>query len=232
MVDVGQGDCIHVRSNGGINVMLDGGGSKYKNIGKLVLKPYLQQNRIGSLDIAGITHEDIDHSRGIKDLKKIYNIKNYVEGAYAGELAKGSGIRVRVLWPFKDDEIEAGEDNEGSSVFRIDVEGISVLVTGDIGIETEKKLIKKYNGSDMLKVDVLKIGHHGSKYSTSDEFLKAVNPKIALIGVGKNNYGHPSPSVIDKLKKNDIILYRTDVHGAIGLWKESNRIRICTMLRE
>lgn len=232
MVDVGQGDCIHVRSNGGINVMLDGGGSKYKNIGKLVLKPYLQQNRIGSLDIAGITHEDIDHSKGIKDLKKIYNIKNYVEGAYAGELAKGSGIRVRVLWPFKDDEIEAGEDNEGSSVFRIDVEGISVLVTGDIGIETEKKLIKKYNGSDMLKVDVLKIGHHGSKYSTSDEFLKAVNPKIALIGVGKNNYGHPSPSVIDKLKKNDIILYRTDVHGAIGLWKESNRIRICTMLRE
>lgn len=106
------------------------------------------------------------------------------------------------------------------------------MVTGDIGIETEKKLIKKYNGSDMLKVDVLKIGHHGSKYSTSDEFLKAVNPKIALIGVGKNNYGHPSPSVIDKLKKNDIILYRTDVHGAIGLWKESNRIRICTMLRE
>lgn len=232
MVDVGQGDCVHVRSNGGINVMLDGGGSKYKNIGKLVLKPYLQQNRIGSLDIAGITHEDIDHSKGIKDLKKIYNIKNYVEGAYAGELAKGSGIRVRVLWPFEDDEIEAGQDNEASSVFRIDVEGMSILVTGDIGIETEKKLIKKYNGSDMLKVDVLKIGHHGSKYSTSDEFLKAVNPKLALIGVGKNNYGHPSNSVIDKLKKNDIILYRTDVHGAIGLWKEDNRIKICTMLRE
>ena len=232
MVDVGQGDCVHVRSNGGINVMLDGGGSKYKNIGKLVLKPYLQQNRIGSLDIAGITHEDIDHSKGIKDLKKIYNIKNYVEGAYAGELAKGSGIRVRVLWPFEDDEIEAGQDNEASSVFRIDVEGMSILVTGDIGIETEKKLIKKYNGSDMLKVDVLKIGHHGSKYSTSDEFLKAVNPKLALIGVGKNNYGHPSNSVIDKLKKNDIILYRTDVHGAIGLWKEDNRIKICTMLRK
>ena len=232
MVDVGQGDCIHVRSNGGINMMLDGGGSKYKNIGKLILKPYLQQNRVGSLDLAGITHEDIDHSQGIKDLASTYKIKNYVEGAYAGELAKGSGIRVRVLWPFEDEEIEAGQDNEGSSVFRIDVEGISVLVTGDIGIETEKKLIEKYNGSDMLKVDVLKIGHHGSKYSTSDDFLKAVNPKIALIGVGKNNYGHPAPTVIDKLKKNDIILYRTDVHGAIGLWKEDNKIKICTMLRE
>lgn len=232
MVDVGQGDCIHVRSNGGINMMLDGGGSKYKNIGKLILKPYLQQNRVGMLDLAAVTHEDYDHAKGINDLKKIYGIKNYVEGAYAGELAKGSGIRVRVLWPFEDEEIEAGQDNEASSVFRIDVEGISVLVTGDIGIETEEKLIEKYNGSDMLKVDVLKVAHHGSKYSTSDEFLKAVNPKIALIGVGKNNYGHPSNSVIDKLKKNDIILYRTDVHGAIGLWKEDNKIKICTMLRK
>lgn len=232
MVDVGQGDCVHVRSNGGINMMFDGGGSRSKNIGKLILKPYLLQNKVGSLDLAGITHEDIDHSQGIKDLARTYKIKNYVEGAYAGELAKGSGIRVRVLWPFEDEEIEAGQDNEGSSVFRIDVEGISVLVTGDIGIETEKKLIEKYNGSDMLKVDVLKIGHHGSKYSTSDDFLKAANPKIALIGVGKNNYGHPSPTVIDKLKKNDIILYRTDVHGAIGLWKEDNKIKICTMLRE
>lgn len=232
MVDVGQGDCVHVRSNGGINMMFDGGGSRSKDIGKLILKPYLLQNKVGSLDLAGITHEDIDHSQGIKDLASTYKIKNIVKGAYAGELAKASGVRVRVLWPFEDDEIEAGQDNEGSSVFRIDVEGISVLVTGDIGIETEKKLIEKYNGSDMLKVDVLKIGHHGSKYSTSDDFLKAVNPKLALIGVGKNNYGHPSPTVIDKLKKNDIILYRTDVHGAIGLWKEDNKIKICTMLRE
>lgn len=232
MVDVGQGDCVHVRSNGGINMMFDGGGSRSKNIGKLILKPYLLQNRVAALDLAGITHEDIDHSQGIKDLASTYKIKNLVKGAYTGELAKGSGIRVRVLWPFEDDEIEAGQDNEASSVFRIDVEGMSILVTGDIGIETEKKLIKKYNGSDMLKVDVLKIGHHGSKYSTSDEFLKAVNPKLALIGVGKNNYGHPSPTVIDKLKKNDIILYRTDVHGAIGLWKEDNKIKICTMLRE
>ena len=232
MVDVGQGDCVHVRSNGGINMMFDGGGSRNKNIGKLILKPYLLQNRVAALDLAAITHEDNDHSKGIKELDNIYRIKSLVEGAYAGELAVGSEIRVRVLWPFEDDDVKSGTDNEGSSVFRVDVDGISILVTGDIGVETEKKIIEKYKGRDILNVDVLKVGHHGSKYSTSDEFLKAVNPKVALIGVGKNKYGHPSPSVIDKLRKNDIILYRTDVSGAIGLWKEGNRIRICTMLRE
>ena len=232
MVDVGQGDCMHVRSNSGINMIFDGGGSRNKNIGKLILKPYLLQNRIGSLDLAGITHEDIDHSKGVHELNKIYRINNLVEGAYAGEIAEGSGVKVKVLWPIDDGEGESGEDNERSSVFRVDVEGISVLVTGDIGVETEKKLIEKYKNSDLLKVDVLKVGHHGSKYSTSDDFLKAVNPQVALIGVGKNNYGHPSPSVIDKLHKNDIILYRTDVNGAIGLWKEGKKLKICTMLRE
>lgn len=232
MVDVGQGDCMHVRSNSGINMMFDGGGSRNKNIGKLILKPYLLKNRIGSLDLAGITHEDTDHSKGIKDLTKVYKINNLVEGAYAGELADGSGIKVRVLWPIDDGEGESGTDNEKSSVFRIDVDGVSVLVTGDIGVETEKELIEKYKGSDLLKVDVLKVGHHGSKYSTSEEFLKVVNPQVALIGVGKNNYGHPSPSVIDKLHKNDIILYRTDVNGAIGLWREGKRLKVCTMLRE
>ena len=232
MVDVGQGDCVHVRSNGGINMMFDGGGSRNKNVGKLILRPYLLQNSIGSLDLAGITHGDIDHSKGIEELGQIYSIRNLVEGAYAGELAESSGIKVRVLWPIENKDIKQGEKNENSSVFRVDVDGISILITGDIGVETEKILIDKYKGTDSLSTDVLKVGHHGSKYSTSDEFLKAVNPKIALIGVGKNNYGHPSPSVIDKLHKNDIILYRTDVNGAIGLWKEGRKLKICTMLRK
>lgn len=232
MIDVGQGDCVHIRSNRGINMMFDGGGSRNKNIGKLILKPYLLQNRVAALDLAGITHEDVDHSKGIHELNKIYRINNLVEGAYAGELACGSGIRVRVLWPFEDDDVKSGTDNEGSSVFRIDVDGISILVTGDIGVETEKILIDKYKHSNLLNVDVLKVGHHGSKYSTSENFLDAVDPKVALIGVGKNNYGHPSPSVIDKLYKNDIILYRTDVDGAIGLWKEGKKFKICTMLRK
>ena len=231
MVDVGQGDCVHVRSNKGTNMMFDGGGSRNKNIGKLILKPYLLQNRINSLDLACITHEDTDHSQGIKDLDKIYKIKNLVKGAYAGELADSSEIKVRVLWPIDDTYGKSGADNEESSVFRIDVDGISILVTGDIGVETEKLLIEKYKQSNLLKVDVLKVGHHGSKYSTSEDFLEAVKPKVALIGVGKNNYGHPSPSVIDKLHKNDIILYRTDVDGAIGLWKEGQKLKICTMLR-
>lgn len=232
MVDVGQGDCLHVRSKGGSNMVFDGGGSKDKNLGKLVLLPYFLRNGVGKLDMACVTHRDTDHAKGLYDLRDIYKISCFVDGAYSGNLAEGEGMRVNVLWPVDDSRGASGEDNELSSVYRIDVDGVSVLVTGDIGIETEKELIKRYGNSEILKVDVLKVAHHGSRHSTSEEFLKAVNPKVAVIGVGKNNYGHPAGSIIDILDKNDIMTYRTDKNGAIGIWKENGSLKVCTMLEK
>lgn len=232
MVDVGQGDCMHIRSRNGDNMVFDGGGSKDKSIGKLILLPYFLRNRVARLDMACVTHRDTDHAKGLYDLRKLYKISRFVDGAYAGNLATGNGTSVDVVWPFDDSKGVAGDNNELSSVYRIDVDGISVLVTGDIGEDTEREIVNKYKNSDILKADVLKVAHHGSRYSTTDDFLKAVDPKVAVIGVGKNNYGHPAGSVIDKLEKNDIMTYRTDLDGAIGIWKENGSLKVCTMLRK
>ena len=78
-----------------------------------------------------------------------------------------------------------------------------------------------------MKCDILKVCHHGSKYSSSDTFLDAVDPQIAVIGVGKNNYGHPSKEVIEKLCKKGIMVFRTDLNGAVGFIDRKGRIEVC-----
>ena len=91
----------------------------------------------------------------------------------------------------------------------------SMLLTGDIEMEAEELILRK---NINLKADVLKVAHHGSKTSTTGEFLKAINPKVALIGVGKNNnFGHPSNEVIQRLKENGTRIYRTDENGEISI---------------
>ena len=92
---------------------------------------------------------------------------------------------------------------------------------------TEDWLVKKYG--DELKADVLKIAHHGSAYSSTDEFLDQVRPKIAVITVGENNnYGHPAEVVIEKLRKRDIMVLRTDLDGAVGIIQRKGKVEICT----
>ena len=104
-----------------------------------------------------------------------------------------------------------------------------ILITGDLDEEGEKKLLQKYSGTNVLKADILKLGHHGSRYSTSDEFLNEVNPKYCVIQVGKNNYGHPHTKTIEKCDKKCIILLRNDIHGAIGFSLDEEKIKYCSM---
>ena len=115
------------------------------------------------------------------------------------------------------EEDENMDENLHSMIFKVYCEGFAVLITGDITAEGEKALVEHYSGTGKLKADVLKVAHHGSRYSTCDEFLDAVDPEIGVIGVGKNNYGHPADEVIEQLTENDILGYRTDVLGAVGL---------------
>ncbi|XVG95175.1 DNA internalization-related competence protein ComEC/Rec2 [Eubacteriales bacterium KG127] len=231
MVDVGQGDCLHVKTKDGINIIFDGGGSKDVNIGKRILMPYLLKNRVNKIDIAAITHEDIDHSQGIKDLNEVFSIETVLFGRCESNLIRHKNLKLDVLWPEESKKEIAGTSNNLSSVYRIEADGIVTIVTGDIDSKTEKELVKKYKNTDVLSADILKISHHGSKYSTSNELIDAVNPRIALIGVGKNLYGHPDTDVIDKLHKNGIMVYRTDRHGAIGIRKEKDKLKVCTMLK-
>ena len=98
------------------------------------------------------------------------------------------------------------------------INGATVLITGDLGEEGEHALVEKYKGTGVLDCDILKVCHHGSKYSSSAEFIEAVSPAVALIGVGKNNmYGHPSSETIRRLESLGAAVYRTDRDGAIAI---------------
>ena len=124
---------------------------------------------------------------------------------------------IKVLWP-RSENIHSEDENYYSRVFMVYDKGIRTLITGDITEEGEMALIHEYSNSDELKCDVLKIAHHGSRFSSSIEFLIATDPMIAVISVGKNNnYGHPSYEVIEKLNESGIIIYRTDEDGAVGI---------------
>ena len=92
------------------------------------------------------------------------------------------------------------------------------MVTGDLLEEDELEMIRYYRGTDTLKCDILKVAHHGSKSSSSEEFLDAVRPSVAVIQVGRNNfYGHPHDQTLERLKERGIEIYRTDLNGAVGI---------------
>jgi len=261
-IDVGQGDCLHIRTPEGRNILIDGGGSQNYKVGEKILLPYLLKNGVKSIDLAIITHLHDDHYLGIQQLAGKMEIKNL--GIYEANrlrepeilaetglhrkdmlyLTEGDRIRIEkdiwidILYPAEHTEKEYGkiileeEDENKSSLFlKVYYKGLTVLMTGDIGFDGEEEIMDIYeNKPEVLTADVLKIGHHGSKYSTGDEFLDAVHPKIAVFQVGKNNFGHPHPSVIDKCAKKGIIVYRNDLNGAIiftygeNLWNVSSMI--------
>lgn len=255
-VDVGQGDCIYVDTGKG-KYLFDGGGSENYNVGKSTLRPYLLKNGTGKVDGAFVTHLHTDHYKGICELAREGMVKKlYVYEAnslreeeivketglepenivylHAGQNVKlGRNYSVSILWPDKKTAAEysgllANEDDENSMslVMRINAGGTSVLVTGDIDSSGEDILISERK--DMLRADILKVAHHGSKYSTSKEFLEAVSPETSVIQVGKNNYGHPSREVLSRLEEKGITIYRNDDEGAIGVEIKAGRINIIT----
>ena len=115
-----------------------------------------------------------------------------------------------------------GNENDNSNVIYTELNNYKFLFMGDAGIEVEEDIIEKYNLSD---IDVLKVGHHGSKTSSSKEFINEVNPKYSIISVGKNNrYGHPNDSVLDNLEDSKI--YRTDEDGSIMFKIKNNKLKI------
>ena len=126
-------------------------------------------------------------------------------------------MKIRVLFPEKN---LIGDNilNNNSLVFKIEYKEFQMLFTGDIEEIAEKKICSKYKNTNILEATVLKVAHHGSKTSSTIDFINAVNPKIALIGVGENNkFGHPNELVLDRLSDLGTKIYRTDESGEIVL---------------
>lgn len=217
-VDVGQGACTHIRA-GKTNVLIDGGGKHDRNQGEKLLKPYLLKNGVKRVDLSLATHEDIDHIKGLEELAECFRANEPVTGCTAGKRYELSeDVYIETLWPLETGG--APQENENSSVFMINYRGIRIMVTGDLDTEGEKKMTEYYTSAgkqDKLKADVLNVGHHGSLTSTSEELLDVVRPSIAVVQVGRNNYGHPKKEVLDRLKEHKIAVFRNDENGAIGL---------------
>ena len=230
-VDVGQGDCVHIR-DGSTDVLIDGGGSMNYNTGKNTLKPYLLRNGAWNLDLALVTHEHMDHYKGIQELEETFKVKKVMKAMTAGKsIQLSENVRIETLWPEKIDPKKGQEANDQCSVFMIFYKEYRILVTGDIDETGEKAMINKYSGTDKLRADILKIGHHGSSGSTCKEFLDAVKPAYAVIQVGKNNYGHPTSKVIENLEKSGIIILRNDYNGAVGFSFDEEKIN-CNFMTE
>lgn len=245
-VDVGQGDCIHVKTPEGKHYLLDGGGSLRYDVGKKTLKPYLLKNGVRKLDGAFVTHLHEDHYGGIRSLAKEGTVDSI--GVYEGcrvmekemkqetgacffylrrgqRVVLGEGVYLDILAPEGKTKQEyekmadnQEDENESSLIMKLTCGQVSVLVTGDIDQEGEADLIDQYKAGQ-LQSDILKVAHHGSKYSSSERFIDAVSPDIAVFQVGKNNFGHPAQTVVEKYKQKGIMVYRGDFSGAIGVYQ-------------
>ncbi len=118
--------------------------------------------------------------------------------------------------------------NSNSLVFRLEYGRFRMLFTGDAGAETEQRLLERH---DDLRADVLKVGHHGSAYGTTQAFLAAVAPSVAIISVGRDNlFGHPAPSTIDALRARGVAIYRTDRDGAVTVMTDGTEYRTLSLL--
>lgn len=206
IIDVGQGDCalISLPHHQG-TIMIDAAGSLYRNIPEQVIAPILKDKKITCIDKLILTHADLDHSGGLKELSKIVEIKEVITAKQDIE----APMRIHALIPGYKGE----DENDDSVVSWFGRDGLTYLFMGDLGIKGEKAILDQYQD---LPCDILKIAHHGSDTSSSADFLHAMKPRLALISVGHDNrYGHPSETVLDTLRQEQIPYYSTAEDGAI-----------------
>ena len=233
-IDVGQGDAALIRTAAG-NVLIDTSTGSAED----QLKAYLDLMGVKDIEYAIFTHPDEDHIGGADMVLANYNVKHVILPDLVVSTAAyrnmDEGIKAEVgcvrISPEPDMTFKVGEVkftvlaplddsykdvNDHSVVLRMDYGETSILFTGDAEAASEKDMLERYGASDWLDCDILKVGHHGSKTSSSEAFLKEVTPDYAVISAGEGNrYEHPSPTTLDRLKALGIPYYRTDTQGNI-----------------
>ncbi|WP_060787715.1 DNA internalization-related competence protein ComEC/Rec2 [Geobacillus zalihae] len=242
ILDVGQGDCIYIELPHRKAVyLIDTGGtpewarepwrkrSRPFSVGRDVVVPFLKAQGVRTLDQLILTHDDADHIGSAPEVMAAVRVKKIVTspGALPAVKAMARPFSVPVAASVRGDRWKVGdaafsvlhpeagnnEDNNGSLVLLARLGRLTWLFAADIEEEAEQALIRAY---PTLRVDVLKVAHHGSKTSTTEPFLRTVKPRAAIISVGRyNRYGHPSPEVLMRLGQQRAIIWRTDENGAI-----------------
>lgn len=233
IIDVGQGDSILVTTPNG-NMLVDTSERGARD----ALVSYLDALGITSFEYVVFTHPDADHIGNADFIVQNYSIKNIIltdrvstsktyermidaiENSQANVIKGEAGVEFKIgslLNTIIAPNEEYDDNNEMSVVIKSTFGETSIMLTGDAEKESEEDMLKIW-GSETLKCDVLKVGHHGSLSSTTQDFLDAVSPTIAVISCGEGNkYGHPLPQILERLEKKGIKIYRTDVDGSIVL---------------
>lgn len=237
-IDIGQGDSFLLKFPNNQVALIDAGNAdKNFDNGKKIILPLMNKLGINKIDYAFVSHTDADHFMGFLSLikndkiKKIYKpllTKEEVKDVNFEKFIKANKIKLQyyhneklqlgntVVYILNNDRINniSKSMNDKSGVIKVVYGENSILFTGDLGIKMEKEYVNQY--SSFLKADILKVGHHGSKTSSSEEFIKTVSPKYALISAGiGNKFNHPHKEIIKRLNENKIKILRTDYYGAI-----------------
>ncbi len=207
-INVGQGDSTLIKYKN-TTVLIDTGGNKYKDIATEVLIPYFKKQQIYRIDLLITTHDDFDHSGAVTSLVKNFTVLDYKKDYQSFPITK-NGVTFTNYNVYPD---MWSEENDRSLVIGFKLNNYNCLIMGDAPQKIEKAIIKD---NSYIPCDILKVGHHGSKTSTSEEFIQYLKPKYGIISCGKNNmYGHPNDIVVSILKKYGVIIRRTDYESTI-----------------
>ena len=254
-LDVGQGDCIAVITKTGNCYLIDGGSSSKKNVADNIIIPFLKSKGISKVTACFISHPDMDHVNGVEDLlragKGIAVEKVYMAAYFKSKMESydkitwleagdkivpysGSSVYFQVLHPTCD--YAADSDNDASLVLLYREKNVFFVLTGDLE-QAGEECVEAYAGEffhalsyvNQEAVHVLKIGHHGSKNSSSAAFLALIKPDVAIISCGKNNsYGHPHEETLERLHEEGNVIFTTAECGAIIL-EIDEMVRVRTM---
>ncbi|WP_050180946.1 DNA internalization-related competence protein ComEC/Rec2 [Domibacillus robiginosus] len=258
-LDIGQGDSIFIQlpHNEG-HYLIDTGGhipfekeewrkrKKEFSVGRDTVVPFLKREGVVKLDKLILTHADADHAGAAAEVLRSIPAEEIIISPGSAEVDViadiiGAGLKVRegmageswgtesAVFQFLAPDDREYEGNNDSLVLYAEIGGKKWLFTGDLEKEGEAELIEQYS----FHVDWLKVGHHGSKTSSSASFVQAIRPQIAVISAGLNNrYGHPHKEVIDTLEKEGVAVYRTDQHGAVTYRFKGTKGEIETVIRK
>jgi len=241
-IDVGQGDSILLQlpHNKG-NILIDTGGNKDYDLSKNTIIPYLKSSGIKKIDLLILTHGDFDHMGSSINLVNNFKVEQVIFNSYKNNDLENSLIEILKLNKIKYSNYNKNiisingyklhflnqkhyDENEDSLIIYAIINNRKILLMGDAGIKVEEDILNKYN---INYIDILKVGHHGSKTSSSEHFIDTITPKYSVISVGKNNrYGHPNKEILENLEDSEI--YRTDQNGSIMFKIKNNKLKIKT----